>query len=302
MPRTFTNKTIYCVWVSGAGGKSKTFTDEARANAYASKEKKYNSNVLTKALTTYNASISWFNEMDVQFARLQTRTVKMDGATPVSVAGYEEGEGEAPRYYELMKSNDPSVCMLYSDCSYTKGSLARLGVWSESLNFTLTEILKPEDNHQSGELKGIFVALMQFVQLGMTSNTKYSRVVCLSDSRWAIDTMNKFVRTWIRNHGETGKWMTAARQPVKHSQVIRGILDLERTVQNRRIEVEYLWIPRHLNAKADEVSRADFVGTKLLHEKPLQSEESMKQEAPAKQEEEEDEEQHPDPLPVKTES
>ena len=262
MPRKFGNKQVYTVWVSG-GSKSKTFTDKAEATAYLNTQSRFNKNVLSQVHKDYSAAANWLTAKDVQFAQLKNRGAILDttGAMPVPLDSHESKYAqllaEQKQVYE--QSSTSSTCIVYSDCAYTRGETATVGLWSRELGFARTYTLNPKDNHQSGELKGVMMALEHFVSEGMTTQVQYKRLVCISDNEWAIDTMNKYVRAWVKKYGETGRWLTNKKEPVKHAEIIKAMLDLERFIGNKQIAVDYMWIPREENTYADALSRGQTI-------------------------------------------
>ncbi len=104
----------------------------------------------------------------------------------------------------------------------------------------------PTPTNQRAEISTIILALEQALDIYDDLNSyPYLELTIMSDSRYAVDCMEKWIYKWSKNG-----WTNAAGREVANRDLIEEASDLDDRVKELG-KVTYMWIPRHENEKAD---------------------------------------------------
>lgn len=102
--------------------------------------------------------------------------------------------------------------------------------------------------NQRAEIAAIILALeLGLEKYGQLDSNPYMDVTIHSDSKYAIGCMTEWIHKWRRNG-----WTNAAGNPVKNQDLIKKAAELHDRL-DREGSVEYAWIPREQNVRADQL-------------------------------------------------
>lgn len=108
----------------------------------------------------------------------------------------------------------------------------------------------PQTN-QRAELRAVVHALEQISEAAAADSNR--SFVIYTDSKWSIDAITKWRANWQRNG-----WLTAAKEPVKHQDLIRHAGNLYDALHPHRVTIE--WVKGHSSSEGNRA--ADLLATR----------------------------------------
>lgn len=261
---------IHVVWTDKTG-YTRTFTDRLAAERYAATQRKYSSMVQFKTHKSLSAASNWIAKEN---HRMNTIRQQIHNITPTAVDVTEKMKSPLELLLEEQERLHPPLlrtCIFFTDGSKKPNRDATVGMVCKQLGIAETIKLPSGHNHQSAELSGIVFALETFlVELEKTSESgnQFNRLVCVSDSDYAVKTVKTWVHEWIGKFEENGTWYTTRKEPVKFVDIIKRNLDLERKITAKGVKVEYLWVKREFNKVADLLSNGKLPPREEYNEFP----------------------------------
>jgi ribonuclease HI len=264
MPRDVYNKDFYAVWSINSTDCLR-FVDKALYDAHVERLKSRGIFYKVAKFSSFNRMLTWFKENDFQHLQerhyLVERTKTMNPIAaklvPLPVSKPCLYASPNPLAKILEDQNNPSypkACIIYGDGAKKKDQRATAGIWSKELNHWECMILGEEDTHVYAELWAISRALeLMSETLVTTSQTQFSKLICVSDSQYVVKMFNDYSPTYIVKYGFGGQWKTSGGDDVAYQDLIKQMI-LRRQHIEKIIPVEFIWVPRMYNKIADAVA------------------------------------------------
>lgn len=164
----------------------------------------------------------------------------------------------------LASAKEANLVRYYTDAAYLANiRYAGVGVFSPELKYQYSSKLDFESHtNQRGEILGLDLALKHYKAAGIN---KYPNGMALfTDSQWSVNMVLVWPAEWERKltqynalhpDNERTEWFTGKGNPVKHSDIVRSILQTMDELKAMGVQVRIHWIPREYNQEADWLSR-----------------------------------------------
>ncbi|RDW83635.1 RNase H [Aspergillus mulundensis] len=136
---------------------------------------------------------------------------------------------------------------------YTNAKGAAAAVFKtrhRTLSYTrkLPSTESPSPTSQRAEITAIIIALEEALRRYRNlASDPYLSVTIYSDSRYAVNCMSEWIYKWSNNG-----WKNSMGNPVANQDLLRRASSLDDDLRDEG-DVEYIWIPRSENFRADEL-------------------------------------------------
>lgn len=157
-----------------------------------------------------------------------------------------------------LKTTTDGVQKIFTDGSSLGNGLsgARCGYgvyWGRDSDKNVAKpVLFGEQTNNHGELLGLLYAFRQINELDPKDAKQ--RFDVYTDSQYGCNCITKHARNWVRNG-----WKTAAKQPVKHKELIQEINKTINAILDKKIDIRLKYIPAHVghegNEEADKLAK-----------------------------------------------